>query len=232
MSVRFPKHVSPMIALPLVIMAAACTTDNGRPPNVIVRTQDGRRVSIRVDKPRIPPVEKGDWTEAQRAALEPFEQKGRLFNVFKTFARHPDLAKNFQPVYQYINYGASTLPPRHRELLILRIGWLCGSEYEWGVHSYLARTVGITDEELVRVTKGPDAPGWGAFEAALLRAVDELHSNAFISDATWQALSARYDTHQLMDLVYTVGTYTMVSMALNSWGVPLEKGLRSFPSEE
>ena len=229
---RFSKRVSPIIALPLVIIAAACTTDSARAPTVMTRAEDGRRVFVQVDKPRIPPVEDGHWTEAQRAYLEPFERSGRVFDVFKTFARHPDLAKNFHPVYQYINDGASTLPPRHRELLILRIGWLCGSEYEWSVHSYIARTVGFTDDELVRVVTGPDAPGWGAFEATLLRAVDELYRDAFISDATWQALSAQYNTQQLMDLVYTVGTYNMVSMALNSWGVQLEKGMRGFPEEK
>ena len=54
--------------------------------------------------------------------------------------------------------------------------------------------------------------------------MDELHDDAFISDATWDGLTKRYNTNQMFDLVFTVGQYTMVSMALNSFGVQLESG--------
>ena len=205
------------IVLLLISVAAACAEEGN---------QGDRK---RLNQPRIPPVEKGDWTDTQRAYLEPHEQAGRLFNVFKTAARHPDLAKSIDALaFGHINSESSTLSPRHRELLILRIGWLCKSEYEWAAHSRVARSIGFTDEELVRITKSPDAPEWTPFEATLLRAVDELHRDAFITDATWQALSAQYDTQQLMDLVATVGTYNLVCMLLNSWGVQLDEGLKGF----
>jgi alkylhydroperoxidase family enzyme len=131
--------------------------------------------------------------------------------------------------FGHINSESSTLPPRHRELLILRIGWLCQSEYEWAAHSLAARSIGLTDDDLIRITIGPDATQWTRFEATLLRAVDELHSDAFITDATWQALGTEYDTQQIMDLIATVGTYNLVSMMLNSWGVQLDEGFTGFP---
>ena len=90
------------------------------------------------------------------------------------------------------------------------------------------RQVGLTDEEIARIKEGPDAPGWAPFDAALLRAADELHAEAFISDATWAALSERYNTQQLMDVVFAVGQYNMVSMALNTFGVQLDKGVKGF----
>ncbi len=55
--------------------------------------------------------------------------------------------------------------------------------------------------------------------------MDELHSDAFISDSTWQSLSEHFDTQQMMDIVFTVGQYNLVSMALNSFGVQLDDGL-------
>jgi alkylhydroperoxidase family enzyme len=122
----------------------------------------------------------------------------------------------------------STLPPRERELLILRIGWLCQAEYEWGQHVIFAKAAGLTDAEIARIKDGPDAPGWAPFDAALLRAADELHTDAFISDATWGALSQRYKTEQLMDVVFAVGQYNLVSMALNTFGVQLDKGVKGF----
>ena len=87
----------------------------------------------------------------------------------------------------------------------------------------------MSEEEIQRVAEGPDAPGWAPFDVTLLRAVDELHDDAMITHATWKALSARYDTQQLMDLVFTVGQYNLVSMALNTFGVQLDEGIEGFP---
>ena len=79
---------------------------------------------------------------------------------------------------------------------------------------------------------GPDAPGWAPFERVLLRATDELHADAFITDGTWNELSKRYDEKQLIDLVMTAGQYTMVSMFLNTFGVPLDEGVPGFPAKD
>jgi alkylhydroperoxidase family enzyme len=178
-------------------------------------------------------VERSDWTPAQSAYLAPHEQAGRLFNVFKTAAHHPEASGKFDAfAFGHVNSDANTLSPRHRELLILRIGWLCQAEYEWAAHSAVARSIGFTEEELVRITRGPDAPGWNPLEASLLRATDELHRDAFITETTWQALSTQYDTQQLMDVVFTVGTYNLVSMLLNSWGVQLDEGFTGFPEDQ
>ena len=90
------------------------------------------------------------------------------------------------------------------------------------------RRCDITDEEIARVQAGPDAAGWDPFEATLLRAADELHADAKISDATWAALAERYDTEQLLDTVFTVGQYHTVAFALNSCGVQLDAGVPGF----
>jgi alkylhydroperoxidase family enzyme len=185
---------------------------------------------VRLQSPRVLPVEREDWTLAQRAYLEPHEEAGRLFNVFKTAAHHTVASGKWDAfAFGHVNSADNTLTPRHRELLILRIGWLCGSEYEWAAHSEVARSIGFTEDELIHITEGPGAPQWAPFEATLLQAVDELHKDAFITDATWQALSAEYDTRQLMDLVFTVGAYNLVSMFLNSLGVQLDEGFTGFP---
>ena len=123
----------------------------------------------------------------------------------------------------------STLPIRDRELLIMRIGWLNGGAYEWAAHSGLARSVGITNQDQIRILAGPGAQGWSDWDATLLKAADELHQDALISDATWEALASRYDTRQLMELVFTVGQYNMVAMYLNSLGVQFEEGWEGFP---
>lgn len=92
----------------------------------------------------------------------------------------------------------------------------------------IGRKVGLTDDDVRRISVGPDSPDLGELDRLLLQAVDELHADAFIGDATWNALAKIYDTRQMMDLVFTVGQYNLVSMALNSFGVQLDEGLEGF----
>jgi alkylhydroperoxidase family enzyme len=177
--------------------------------------------------PRIPVLQRDAANEAQKALLG--DGTRPVLNVTATVANHPKLAEAWLTFARYVLSENNTLPPRERELLILRIGWLCQAEYEWGQHARVGRRVGLTDEEIVRVSKGPDAAGWTEHERALLRAVDELRKDAFVSDATWAKLDETFTPEQLMDVVFTVGEYNMVSMALRSFGVQREEGVEGFP---
>ncbi len=178
-------------------------------------------------QPRIEPLAEEQWDDETRDLLGRSRVEGRVLNIFRTLAVHPKLLKRWLVFGNHVLFK-STLPPRERELLILRIGWLCRAEYEWGQHAIIGKQAGLTDEEIGRIKEGPDAAGWNEFDRTLLRAVDELHEHAFISDATWQALSERYDAQQLIDLIFTVGQYNLVSMALNSLGVQLDEGIAGF----
>jgi 4-carboxymuconolactone decarboxylase len=182
----------------------------------------------RLRKPRIEPVKKETWTAEQRTLLEPMEKAGRLYNVFSTMGNHVALATAWMTFATHV-LRRNSLPPRDREILILRIGWLCQSEYEWAQHVRIGNTEGLTDDDIRRISAGPDGPGLGDHDRLLLKAVDELHADAFISDTTWNTLAKSYDTRQMMDLVFTVGQYNLVSMALNSFGVQLDEGLEGFP---
>ena len=184
---------------------------------------------MRLRKPRVEPMPEAEWTDEVRELLPRSPGSGRVLNIFSTLARHPKLLKRWQVFGAHI-LGKSTLPPRDREIAILRVGWRCHCEYEWGQHRVIGLLVGLTDDEIRRTTMDASAPNWEPFEATLLAAVDELHADSMISDATWSALAARYDVRQLMDLVFTVGQYTLVSMALNTLGVALDPGVEGFPS--
>lgn len=181
---------------------------------------------MRLNKPRVEPLPEAEWTDQARATIAPTRAMGggQVFNIFSTLAHHPELLKRWMVFANHV-LVKSTLPPREREMLILRIGWLCRAEYEWSQHVVIGKAVGLSDADIDRIADGADAPGWSDDDAALLRAVDELHGDAFISDATWQKLAARWSVQQLMDVVFTVGQYALVSMALNTLGVQLDPGL-------
>jgi alkylhydroperoxidase family enzyme len=83
---------------------------------------------------------------------------------------------------------------------------------------------GLTHDEIERVADGPDAAGWSAEDAALLRAADELHADSRIGDETWAALAGRYDEQQLIEVCMVVGQYHLVAFTLSSLGVQREDG--------
>jgi 4-carboxymuconolactone decarboxylase len=177
--------------------------------------------------PRIAPLEPSEWTPEVRQWLDRSGSGRPVAAVYRTYARHLAMDRPRTLVSEHIRQ-TSTLPPRTRELLIMRIGLLCHSEYEWAAHAPAGRRAGMTDADVRRVTTGPDVAG-SAADTALLDAVDELYRDDVVSDATWIALSATLDVKQLLDLLITTGGYRMVSMALNTFGVQLEPGAERFP---
>lgn len=180
--------------------------------------------TMRLDEPRVAPLDEGQWSEEAKEMMQPFVSQGRVYNIFKTMANHPDLAKRWMVFANHI-LGKSSLSVRDRELVILRIGYLCQAGYEWGQHVQIARQAGMSDDEIRSCQSGPATPGISELDQLLLQATDELHADAHVSDETWTGLSKHYDTQQMMDLVFTVGQYNLVSMALNSFGVQLDEGL-------
>lgn len=177
--------------------------------------------------PRIPPLPIEERSPSAQALLETVTVAGAEANIFTTLVRAEGLTRKWMPFGGKLLNGK--IPARDRELLILRTGWNCRSEYEWAQHVVIGLQGGLTREEIDRVPVGPEAPGWGPFDATLLRAVDELHRDWCISDPTWAGLGERYDTAQLIELPMLVGHYHMVAMTLNSLGVQLDEGLSGFP---
>ena len=129
-----------------------------------------------------------------------------LPEIILTMLRHPDLfARQAEIGLQLLGQGA--LAARDRELAILRVAWLCQAPYEWGEHVHIGKSVGVSSEEVERITHGSSAPGWSDHDRAVLRAVEELHSDAMISDATWAVLTKRLDERQLIELPIVIGQY-------------------------
>ncbi|MGD9958358.1 carboxymuconolactone decarboxylase family protein [Nocardioides sp.] len=151
-------------------------------------------------------------------------------NIARMWLRYPRLMDAHHVVGRHLMGPESTLSRRERELAILRIGVLRHCDYEFAQHRAFNLEDGVlSEDEVLRVVEGPYAQGWSEADAALLRAVDEMHDDAFISDGTWSALSASWSEEQLMDFIVLVGRYWMVSTMLNCVGVQLEDGRQGLP---
>lgn len=183
---------------------------------------------MKLNSPRIHPLTPDEWNERQRELLEVVKRDSPFYNVLGTIGRHIDAAERFMQWATHVMGESSTISERDREILILRVGWLCDAEYEWGQHKIFGRKAGLSDEEIERIKLGAEAPEWTDFEKHLLQATDELHHDACISDTTWHALSEHYEDRQMMDVVFAVGQYHLVSMVLNSLGVQLDEGVSGF----
>lgn len=180
--------------------------------------------------PRIPPLPDAERDARTSALLADVAVSGPTTNIFTTLVRHPGLFRRWLPFGGKLLAGR--LPARDRELLILRTGWLCAAEYEWGQHVPVGRQAGLTDAEIARIQAGPDDPAWSEHDAALLAAADELHGDACITDDTWGKLAARYDERQLIEIPMVVGHYHLVAFTLNTLGVQREPGVPGFAGDD
>jgi 4-carboxymuconolactone decarboxylase len=182
----------------------------------------------RPQTPRIPPLRDEETDEQTSTLLDEVRlPNAEAVNIFATLVRYPGLYRRWMPFAGKLLAGK--LPARDRELLILRSAWRCASSYEWGQHVRLAKQAGISAEEIDRIATGPDAPGWDPFDRTLLTAVDELHDDACLTDATWATLASRYEERQMIELPMLVGQYHMLAFALNSLGVQREPGVPGLP---
>ena len=153
---------------------------------------------------------------------------GRGIAVGRTFNRYPVLVEAWSPRQRFVN-RVSKLTPRHREMLILRMGWNCRSEYEWAQHVGIVGRAREHGLEPVAIAEGPRAAGWEEFERVLLRVADDLYRDAMVSGDTWRRLTAQFDTGLAMSAVATASAYRAISTSLNAYGVQLDPGNERFP---
>jgi 4-carboxymuconolactone decarboxylase len=184
-----------------------------------------------MSEPRLPPLDR-EQIAPDLLDLPAFRRSGRPqpYNIYRTLAHHPELLKQWLVFADGIRF-TGRLPPRATELLILRTGWNCRSEYEWGQHVPWAREAGVTDAELDALCRDVDADDWSHTDAALLRAADDLHATSTVSDDTWDELATAFDAAQLVEIVLLVGQYHGVSFLLNALRIERDPGLASFPPD-
>lgn len=164
----------------------------------------------------LPPLPLAQWPESLNDAQRQLQNP---LNVHKVLAHHPALLQAWLPFRQHIVTG-STLDARQKELIILRTVYLTKTEYEWQQHVRRGRSLGISDDEMARVRHGA-----GAFmgeTAVLLQAVDETVQQHAITPVTLDALAGFYGKHQILDLIFTIGTYVLMALVINTFEVPLE----------
>jgi len=181
----------------------------------------------RPTSPRIEPVGEPD-AELQEILAGALTHDGTPLNIFGVLGRHPKLLKRFNLLGGFL-LNKGLVPPREREVVILRIGWNAGARYEFGQHTVIGRRCGLTDDEILALTRPADEHDWSHDDRALIALADELADDDCVGDATWARLADRWDDAELVELLVLAGFYRMVSGFLNSAGVQLDEGVPGFP---
>lgn len=193
-----------------------------------------REAEILGKPPRIPPLGR------QKAAAQVQEATRKLRSgiigdgaelpvedipeIMFVMGRYPEVGEKITALAVQIQSETGVLPPRLRQLAILRTAWLLQAPYEWGQHVEVSKGVGITSDEIGYVKQGSAANGWTSVEAAVLRAAEELRKNVMVSDATWADLSDTLDEHQLFELLILIGQFTATAYYQNSLRLRIENG--------
>lgn len=190
--------------------------------------------------PRLAPLAVERWDDDARAALQagfgkeatdrflsPGPDAIPVPNALTTLMHHPGLAGPFLAFNRVLLFTPA-LPPRLRELMVLRVAVRTRSTYEWVQHVRIAQECGVTEAEIDAIALGADAGAtWSPLEANVLAATDELIDRFRIDDRTWARLAEHLDERQLVEVVFVVGTYTCLAMAFNSFGLELDPELRT-----
>lgn len=177
--------------------------------------------------PRLP------LTEAKAAADEAgVPDYMAELSIFQVLLNHPTLARAINDLLATMLWHGR-LAPRLRELVIMRIGWLTRSDYEWTQHWRVACGLGVPAEDLLGVRDWPTHEGFGAAERAVLAATDEVVHEGAVSARTWLACEQELgaDSAVLIELVTAIGAWRMIASMLQSLEVPLEDGVSSWPPD-
>lgn len=153
-------------------------------------------------------------------------------NVFRTWLHHPGIAKGINDLLGRLLFRG-VLDARLRELIIMRLGWSTGSDYEWTQHWGIATGLGIKADDLVAVRDWEHADEFGPAERAVLAATDETVRDGAITSDTWAALTEHVgdDPVILLEVVHVIALWRMVSSVLRSLQVELEDGVAGWPPD-
>ena len=130
---------------------------------------------------RVPPLPADQWDDAVDRALAvmlPQERRNpeNASNILGTFVNHPDLTKEFLRFNVHLLFN-STLPPRLRELAILRVAHRTDSAYEWVQHVKMGQREGLTEDDIAGVQRGEAADAFDRTVLAGGRRTSRDHTN-------------------------------------------------------
>lgn len=211
--------------------AADKSTRKARAPKHMERVA-ARETEILGKPPRLAPVERASVAAEVQAITARLREEvvgnaapiplDLIPEIMFTLCRYPELWDAILHLSLRLQNATAVLPPRARQLAILRTAWLLQAPYEWGEHVKHARGLGFSDDDMDRLIIGSSAPGWDEHDRAIVQACEELRENAMVTDKTWGKLGERLNDQQRFELLVLIGHFTNVAYFQNSLRLRLE----------
>ena len=149
------------------------------------------------------------------------------FDILGVLARHPAMAREFL-TYNAFLLQRGELPLRLRELAILRLAHVRRSAFFWGEHVRIALAGGLSEDDIARLGRGNGE--FDGVDRVVLEATDQLLADGRADATTWQRLVDELGTHPAMELIFVVGTYAMLAMACDTFGLAPPAGSPALPT--
>lgn len=146
-------------------------------------------------------------------------------NLFRTLGRHRPLFRGWLRFAGRLMPGG-TLPRRESEIVIVRVAHLRSCTYELEHHLRLGARAGLSAAELARLQEPVLDAAWSPRESAILDAVDVLHRDQDLDDATWAALRDHLDERESIELLLLVGHYEMLATTIHTLRVEPDRPRR------
>jgi 4-carboxymuconolactone decarboxylase len=174
---------------------------------------------------RMPHIDPAKLTPAQQKVHDAIASgpRGAVRGPLAVWLTSPDLADKAQALGAFCRFGTS-LHPRLSELAILVAGahWQAG--YEWFAHAPIAVAAGVSPAAVEAIRKGEAPAGLPADEQAVYKFAHEMVKNRRVSEPTFQAAKALLGEKAVVELVGVLGYYTLISMTIVTFDVPLPAG--------
>jgi AhpD family alkylhydroperoxidase len=167
---------------------------------------------------RVKLLQKEEVQPKAREVYDKIEEGGaRVLNLYRALAHSPNVFHNFTRLGNSL-LSRTELSPKLRELVILRIARLTGSEYEWAQHYSVALEAGVTREQTEAISHWSNSTKFSDEERAVLQYADEVAQNVAVKDETFQTLQKYLNEQCIVELTASVGYWGMVARFL----VPLQ----------
>jgi AhpD family alkylhydroperoxidase len=169
---------------------------------------------------RIPPVAPEDLPP-DLAEIYRTTPSGKL-NIFRLHAHAPTVFPGYSAMAKAI-FAQLDVPPMERELVVLVVAVLQDCEYEWAQHEQIAAAMGIPREQIDAVKAGNFTSGvFNAREQALFEFTQQTVRDVRVNDAAYEAVAAFYTHRQIIELLYTIGSYMMLSRIMEVAQIELD----------
>ncbi len=181
-------------------------------------------------KARIAPLSKEE--AVKRAQEHGLPQQIAELNIFRVLLNHPVLAKEINSSLLMLLFLGNKLSHRARELIIMRLGWRTGSEYEWSQHWPIAKDFEVDEASLLATRDWEESDDLNEADKAVLAATDDTLTYGYVREDAWKAIEKNYPSvEEKLEILAAIANWRSISQILLSLQIPLDEGMVSWPPD-